>query len=147
MPDAATDHFPVIGRLKVLKGAPKPSRKTLEVVTRRNLGTMDQAAFKADLTKFKVDKWPAPHPDATVDDLLDDFYSVINPLINHHAPEKTFKVRRDTADLYLSLETRQAMMARDKARKGLGGDYKMLRNKCVKLVRRDLMRTAMKKNV
>ena len=36
MPDAATDHFPVIGRLKVLKGAAKPSKKTLEVVTRRN---------------------------------------------------------------------------------------------------------------
>ena len=33
MPDAATDHFPVIGRLKVLKAAAKPTRKTLEVVT------------------------------------------------------------------------------------------------------------------
>ena len=36
------------------------------------------------------------------------------------------------------------MKARDKARQGHGGDYKMLRNKCVKLVRRDRMRTAMK---
>ena len=34
---------------------------------------------------------------------------------------------------------------RDRARQGLGGDYRMLRNKCVKLVRRDRMQTAMKK--
>ena len=37
------------------------------------------------------------------------------------------------------------MKMRDRARQGLGGDYKMLRNKCVKLVRRDRMQTAMKK--
>ena len=30
---------------------------------------------------------------------------------------------------------------RDRARQGFGGDYKMLRNKCVKLVRRDRMQT------
>ena len=34
---------------------------------------------------------------------------------------------------------------RDRARQGLGGDYKMLRNRCVKLVRRDRMQTALKK--
>ena len=37
------------------------------------------------------------------------------------------------------------MRMRDRARQGFGGDYKMLRNKCVKLVRRDRMQTAMKK--
>ena len=30
-------------------------------------------------------------------------------------------------------------------RQGFGGDYRMLRNKCVKLVRRDRMQTAVKK--
>ena len=34
---------------------------------------------------------------------------------------------------------------RDRARQGFGGDYRMLRNKCVKLVRRDRMQTAVKK--
>ena len=50
-----------------------------------------------------------------------------------------------TPCLYLSKETREAMKMRDRARQGYGGDYKMLRNKCVKLVRRDRMQTAMKK--
>ena len=145
MPDAATDHFPVIGRLRVSTGASKPSKKTLEVVSRRNLALIDQEKFKKDLEKLEVQNWPPPPPETTVDELLNDFYSVINPLVNHHAPEKTFKVRRDTVDLYLSKETREAMKARDKARQGHGGDYKMLRNKCVKLVRRDRMQTALKK--
>ena len=69
----------------------------------------------------------------------------MNPIIDRHAPAKTFKVRRDTPCLYLSKETLEAMKKRDRARQGYGGDYKMLRNKCVKLVRRDRMRTAMKK--
>ena len=80
-----------------------------------------------------------------MDQFIDDFYSVLWPVIDRHAPEKCFKVRRDTPPLYLSRETSEAMKMRDRARQGQGGDYKMLRNKCVKLVRRDRMQTAMKR--
>ena len=120
-------------------------RQGLEIVSKRNLANIDPAAFKADLRELGINNWPAPPPDVSVDHLIEDFYSVLNPLIDRHAPEKTFKVRRDTPCLYLSLETLEAMRRRDRARQGYGGDYRMLRNKCVKLVRRDRMQTAMKK--
>ena len=144
MPDAVTDHFPVIADLQVGRGRKNSSKNGLETVSKRNLASIDPVAFRAELRQLGVNNWPAPPPGVSVDHLIDDFYSVMNPMIDRHAPVKTFKVRRDTPCLFLSKETREAMKMRDRARQGLGGDYKMLRNKCVKLVRRDRMQTAMK---
>ena len=55
----------------------------------RNLASIDPVAFREELRQVGVNNWPAPPPDASVDDLIDDFYSAVNPV-------KTFKVRRDT---------------------------------------------------
>ena len=145
LPDAITDHFPVLAELQLRRNKRSGLAKGLETVSKRNLASIDSAAFRADLQDVGIHNWPAPPPDVSVDELIEDFYSVLNPIIDHHAPEKTFKVRRDTPCLYLSKETREAMKMRDRARQGYGGDFKMLRNKCVKLVRRDRMQTAMKK--
>ena len=141
--DAVTDHFPVLAELQV-GGVETRHGKGLETVSKRNLASIDPAAFRAELRELGINDWPAPPPGVSVDHLIEDFYSVLNPIIDRHAPEKTFKVRRDTPCLYLSKETLEAMRMRDHARQG-GGDFKMLRNKCVKLVRRDRMQTAMKK--
>ena len=146
MPDAATDHFPVVAELFCGKRSKKgPGDKLLEQVTKRDLTSIDRAAFRGDLKALGICQWPAPPPCVTVDMMIEDFYSVIGPVIDRHAPERTFKVRRDTPPLYLTKETREAMRMRDRARQGFGGDFKMLRNKCVKLVRRDRMQTAVKK--
>ena len=141
LPDAATDHFPVLAFVQVGKKLKQPQGKGLETVTRRNLLAIDGDRFLADLKQIGVDRWPAAPEGCDVNGMIEDFYSVINPVIERHAPKRTFKVRRDTPPLLLSKETRAAMRARDRARHG-GGDYKMLRNKCVKLVRRDRMSTA-----
>ena len=111
-------------------------------MTRRNLLAIDGDSFVADLEQIGVDQWPAAPEGCDVNGMIEDFYSVIYPVIDKHAPKRTFKVRRDTPLLLLSKETREAMRRRDRARLGGGGDYKMLRNKCVKLVHRDRMRTA-----
>ena len=145
MPDAVTDHFPVVADLQIAGGSKNSPGKGLEIVSKHNLASIDSTAFRAELRALGVNDWPAPPPNRSVDELIDDFYSVLNPVIDRHAPERTFKVRRDTPCLYLSKETKEAMKMRDRARQGFGGDYKMLRNKCVKLVRRDRMQTAMKK--
>ena len=145
LPDAVTDHFPVLADLCVGRGKRSRPGKGLEIISKRNLASIDPVAFRAELGELGVNNWPAPPPDRSVDDLIEDFYSVLNPIIDRHAPVKTFKVRRDTPCLYLSRETLEAMKMRDRARQGLGGVLKMLRNKCVKLVRRDCMQTAMKK--
>ena len=145
LPDAVTDHFPVLAELRVGRSGRIQYGKGLETVSKRNLDLIDPTAFRAELRQVGINDWPTPPPCVSVDQLMEDFYSILNPIIDRHAPEKTFKVRRDTPCLYLTKETREAMKMRDRARLGLGGDYRMLRNKCVKLVRRDRMRTAMKK--
>ena len=143
LPDSVTDHFPVLASVQVGKRIRNPQRKGLETVSRRNLAAIDQESLVSDLRQIGVDGWPAAPDGCDVDGMIEDFYGVINPVIEKHAPRRTFKVRRDTPPLFLSKETREAMRARDRARQGGGGDYKMLRNKCVKLVRRDRMQTAL----
>ena len=141
LPDAATDHFPVLACIEVGKKLQRSQGEGLETVTRRNLLAIDRDSFVNDLKQIGVDQWPVAPEGCDVNGMIEDFYSVINPVIERHAPKRTFKVRRDTPPLLLSKETREAMRERDKARQK-GGDYKMLRNKCVKLVHRDRMHTA-----
>ena len=104
LPDAVTDHFPVLAELWAGIGRVRPG-KGLEIVSKRNLASINSAAFRAELRGLGVNNWPAPPPGMSVDDLIYDFYSVLDPIIDRHAPEKTFKVRRDTSCLYLSKET------------------------------------------
>ena len=145
LPDAVTDHFPVLAELQLQTASKSCPGKGLETVSKRNLDSIDPVAFRAELRQLGVNDWPVPPPGVSVDCLIDDFYPVLNPIIDRHAPVKTFKVRRETPCLYLSKETLEAMKMRDRARAGFGGDFRMLRNKCVKLVRRDRMQTAVKK--
>ena len=116
LPDAVTDHFPALAELRVESGVIRPS-KCLETVSKRNLALIDPSAFRAKLRQSTT-----PPPEVSVDHLLEDFYSVLNPIIDRHAPVKSFKVRRDTPCLFLSKETREAMKMRDKVRQGYGGD-------------------------
>ena len=59
MPDAATDHFPVIADLQVRGGKRTCSRKGLEIVSKRNLAP-DPVAVRAELKELGVNDWPTP---------------------------------------------------------------------------------------
>ena len=77
---------------------------------------------------------------------MNDIYSIVLPLLDKHAPLEQIKVRRDTAPLYLADDTRAAMRARDRARAdGNYGRYKVLRNRVVRLVKRDRAQTTHKR--
>ena len=83
LPDAVTDrtdHFSVLAELRVGQGRTR-SVKGLEVVTKRNLGGIDPAAFRVELGELGINDWPTPPPGVSVDQLLEDFYSVLNPII------------------------------------------------------------------
>ena len=101
MPDAATDHYPVVADLQSEGRRKTCHSKGLQIVSKRNLASIDPAAFKAELQALGVPDWPAPPPERSVDELIEDFYSVLNPLIDRHAPEKTFKVQYHALPLSL----------------------------------------------
>ena len=107
MPDAATDHFPVVAELFCGKRRKGLGKGPLEQVSKRDLASIDRAAFRAEHKALGISQWPTPPSSVTVDVMIDDFYSVLGPVIDRHAPERTFKVRRDTHPLYLTKETRE----------------------------------------
>ena len=91
LPDAVTDHFPVLADLQVQSKGARP-KEGLETVSKRNLASIDSTAFKAELIQLGVNNWPTPSPEYSVDAVIEDFYSVLNPIIDRHAPEKTFRL-------------------------------------------------------
>ena len=139
--DSITDHFPVEAAIDFAQGLPQVgNRSCLPVITRRNFSAIDYTAVNMEL-QF-MGSWPVPPSDMDPNDYLNDFYSLLQPTLDRHAPLKTFKVRRDTQSLFLQKDTRQTMQSRDRARAaGRRSEYKMLRNRVVKLVRRDRLRT------
>ena len=53
LPDAVTDHFPVLADLGVRSGRTRPG-KGLEIVSKRNLASIDPVAFRTDLRELGV---------------------------------------------------------------------------------------------
>ena len=72
LPDAVTDHFPVLAELQVESSVIHP-RKRLETVSKRNLASIDSSAFRAELRQLGANNWPSPPPDRSVDELIEDF--------------------------------------------------------------------------
>ena len=142
---AATDHSPV--RAIIPPRYPRGSarkKEPLPRLARRNFSSIDYPTLNADLEA--LGPWPTVPAGADPNALLDDLYSVLYPLLDKHAPVRSFPIRPDTAPLLLKPDTRKVMRKRDIARaKGNKGEYKALRNKAVGLIRRDRLTTANEK--
>ena len=58
LPDAVTDHFPVLAELQV-RGVKTRPDKGLEIVSKRNLASIDPVAFRAELRGLGINEWPS----------------------------------------------------------------------------------------
>ena len=143
--DASTDHSPIIASLPLdLHSYPSGKGRRLSLITRRNFSAIDYEKVNEDIEKLGA--WPAPRSGMDPNMYLEDLYATLQPILNKHVPTETFKVRRDTAPLLIRPDTRKVMDRRDEAREaGKKGEYKALRNKAVRLVRRDRVQTIEKK--
>ena len=141
LPDAATDHHPVLATARINK--PPPMSGRLPRRTQRNFASVDYTALEQDLQFCAA--WPTPSPKCPPSAILEDITAAINPSIDFHAPLKTFIIRKDTPELRLAPDTLRMMSMRDLARaKGPRGQFRVLRNKANRLMKRDKIQTAMK---
>ena len=128
LPDAITDHLPVLALLST-HSVRKPSTQPLEVITRRDFKNPDYATVNDFYIKTGVAQFPFP-AGIDIDHAMEDFYNLVKTGLDITIPTKSFKVRRDTAPLYLSEATKKLQRARDAARKaGSISQYKSLRNR------------------
>ena len=141
LPDAATDHHPVLAT--ALVNRPPPMSGRLPRRTQRNFASVDYTALEQDLQFCAA--WPTPSLKCPPSTILEDITAAISPSVDLHAPMKTFIIRKDTPELRLAPDTLRMMSMRDLARaKGPRGKFRVLRNKANKLMKRDKIRTAMK---
>ena len=132
--DSTTDHRPVVTSVDV---GTRPPPKTV-TITRRNVKKLSPAAFTAALEALD---WSPVYASTDVDKILDGINACIVDVLDRLTPAKTIKVRRDRR-LYLAPDTIEAIKRRDKAATNMGGNYRHLRNKASKLVRRDRLRSS-----
>ena len=106
------------------------------------VATQQSQSVRCDMQAIGFNNWPVP-AGVAIDTYLSDFYNALGTILDKHAPLKTHKVRRDTAPLLLQPDTLSCMRERDRARASHDQiRYRTLRNKCVRLTKRDRIVTA-----
>lgn len=148
LPDSSSDHYPVLAHMYLRHGPgqqlPPPHRPRLPRITIRNFSpdAVDYEGMAAMLGQAPV---PAPPVDRSAEEVLDDLYSVINPMIEKFVPKKEIKVRKSGPPLKIQADTRRIMKLRDEARaQNNMGQFRSLRNHAVKLLKRDRMKSLLK---
>ena len=130
-----TDHLPITITINWKK--PKAAAKTIR---RRCYKNFNETAFLADLHRFP---WKLITDIPSPDDKLSFFNEAVSGILNHHAPEKRIRVRKNPVP-WITKSIRDHMDARNRALKSfrqqrteaLWNDYKSLRNSVTKLVKK-----------
>ncbi len=131
VPYKATDHLPVVASVRLL-----PPRTSARLVTRRNFATVSSSNLIMALNASNLSK-VFLHDDVNV--ILDIIVEEIKSALDIIAPYKSSLIKDRPVPLYLKPDTLAAMRERDGAA-GPGGDlqqYRALRNKVVRLLKRD----------
>jgi hypothetical protein len=127
MPDATTDHRPVVTTVRA--GGHCPGTKLVSL-KRRNFNAITRGELDGALTSTN---WTKVYAIKDVDDILDYITSGIVWALDIVAPEKEIRVKKGP-NLYLTRETLEAMRKRNSA---TDKRYRNLRNEVSRLVRRD----------
>jgi hypothetical protein len=127
MPDAMTDHRPVVTTVRA--GGHGPGTKLVSL-KRRNFKAITQGELEGALN---LTDWSKVYDIRDVDAVQDYIRAKIVSALNTVAPEKKIRVKKGP-NLYLTRETLEAMRKRDSA---TGRRYHNLRNEVSRLVRRD----------
>ena len=144
LPDAISDHFPVQAQVQFCHGPERDTQCRLERVVVRNYEGINFEAMNTELEALGVSTWPCPPQGTPPDAVLDDVLSVLYPVLDKFAPGKEIRVRRNTPALRLRPETYKILRLRDHVRKTgkKKGQFKVLRNRAVSMVKKDRMLTA-----
>jgi hypothetical protein len=133
--DKPTDHWPVIVTVLGRGGYDKTT-----TIRRRNFKALTRPALELSLSG--VD-WSPIYDLADVDKIASFITNRITETLDLICPMKTIRVRKGDS-LYLSVETRRTMAARDTP--GLSkAQYQVLRNEACKMVKRDRTQTNLTK--
>jgi hypothetical protein len=127
MPDAMTDHRPVVTTVRA--GGHCPGTKLVSL-KRQNFKAITQVELEGALASTDCSKVYAIRD---VDDILEYITAGIVSALDTIAPEKEIRVKKGL-NLYLTREILEAMRKRDLA---TGKRYRDLRNEVSRLVRRD----------
>jgi hypothetical protein len=132
LPDAATDHRPVLASLC----CGMSENKRLKAIKRRNF----KAIVSRDLCEaLECYDWSGVYAIKGADDVLAHIMAGIDVALDVVAPVKTITVKEGDP-LYLAADTRAKMEERDATAKR-GVKYKRLRNEVTRMVRRDRVRS------
>lgn len=143
---AASDHRPVTAVLHTRKSPGISPSGNLQQIISRDFKNANYDKLNNELKAAGVSDWPLPPPGMSPDAMLNDLMVILEGFVKKFVPDRLIKVRRDTPHLLLSKETIAAISSRDKARrKGKTSQYKALRNKACRLVKKDRIRTACKR--
>ncbi len=133
LPDAITDHRPVIARI----GLQAPRRGVRQVLM-RNYKSLNGKDLIMELNATHLSKVYALDD---VDEILHIITGEIVVALDKLVPAKLTTIKDRSTPLHLAPDTLQAMAERDKAATTNSGNYRALRNKASHLVRRDRLAT------
>jgi hypothetical protein len=131
--DASTDHRPLLISL-----ASKSRRTLTSKLFRRNFGALMTAALEPAL--HAVD-WSPIYASEEADFIQRFIAEAISKVLDVVCPTKLIVTKKSNSGLYLSRETREVMARRDSTS---GKKLKVLRNRVVKLVKRDRIQSTLK---
>ena len=132
--DSTTDHRPLLAVTAVQR-----RKEALKTIHRRNFKAIQRWQLEEALNAWP---WADIHTLRDVEKIHSFLTHGITFALDEIAPVKAIKVR-PSSNTYLSKETKAAMAARDKARSTR--NYRLLRNKAASLVRRDKIKSNLKR--
>ena len=132
--DSSTDHRPLLA-VTTLK-YPLPPLKTM---LRQNFKSIQRSCLENALEEWQ---WDAIYKLRSVEEIHAHLLKGITMALDKVAPIKAFKARQGS-QVYLTTETRAAIAARDAAKSS--PQYRALRNKASSLVRRDKLKTNLRR--
>ena len=129
LPDLTSDHRPVLARVSGVQ-----ARKKRQTRQDRNWSAMDKDALEMFLLQWD---WDTLLTCTNVNEAVSKLKEATTAAIDVAVPLK--KYTTPNLDVRLKPDTRAAMKMRDKAKREGREHYKVLRNKVLKLVRRDFV--------
>jgi hypothetical protein len=132
LPDAATDHRPVLASLCCGMSENNKSK----VIKRRNFKAIESRKLCEAL---ECHDWSEVYTIKGADDVLAHVMAAVNVALDVVAPAKNITVKEGDP-LYLAADTRAKMRERD-ATAGRGVKHRRLRNEVTRMVRRDRVRS------
>jgi hypothetical protein len=142
LPDSTTDHHPLLLRVKPARIS--GCNKATAIIKRRNLKALRTGDLEHALQSSW--DWDKVHQIRDVERIHEYIVAGITTALDIAAPIREMRVKPGS-NLYLSGETLAVIKARDRARRenGSNSNYRNLRNEATRLVRRDKIRSNIKK--